>query len=113
MNATDADCLLNNGRKHDFYLVPTDTEGAVTIAATIDGHPYAVRTTLPPMQAGSLVRLNLRKGKEGLAVNGSWVETRRKLRYQPVQRVVPWKWVTTCKKTVGYVLNVTAIQLPW
>ncbi|WP_373111600.1 hypothetical protein [Bacteroides caccae] len=87
LNATDADCLLNNGRKHDFYLVPTDTEGAVTIAATIDGHPYAVRTTLPPMQAGSLVRLNLRKGKEGLAVNGSWVETRRKLRYQPVQRV--------------------------
>lgn len=44
LNATDADCLLNNGRKHDFYLVPTDTEGAVTIAATIDGHPYAVRT---------------------------------------------------------------------
>ena len=26
---------------------------------------------------------------------------------------IPWKWVTTCKKTVGYVLNVTAIQLPW
>jgi len=87
LNATDADCLLNNGRRHDFYLVPTDTEGTVTVVATIDGHPYAVRTTLPPMQAGSLVRLNLRKGKEGLAVNGSWVETRRKLRYQPVQRV--------------------------
>lgn len=87
LNATDADCLLNNDRKHDFYLVPTDTEGAVTVVATIDGHPYTVRTTLPPMQAGSLVRLNLRKSKEGLAVSGSWVETRRRLRYQPVQRV--------------------------
>lgn len=87
LNATDADCLLNNGRIHDFYLVPTDTEGMVTVVATIDGHPYAVRVTLPPMQAGSLVRLNLRKSKEGLAVSGSWVETRRKLCYRPVQRV--------------------------
>ena len=87
LNATDADCLLNNGRRHDFYLVSTDTEGAVTVVATIDGHPYTVRTTLPPMQAGSLVRLNLRKSKEGLAVSGSWVETRRKLRYRPMQRV--------------------------
>jgi len=87
LNATDADCLLNNGRRHDFYLVPTDAESTVTIAATIDGRPYAVRTTLPPMQAGSLVRLNLRKSKEGLAVSGSWVETRRKLHYGPVQRV--------------------------
>lgn len=87
LNATDADCLLNNGRIHDFHLVPTDTESAVTIVATIDGYPYAVRTTLPPMQAGSLVRLNLRKGKKGLAISGSWVETQRKLRYRLVQHM--------------------------
>lgn len=86
LSATDVDCLLNNGRRHDFYLVPTDAEGAVTIAATINGQPYAVRTTLPPMQAGSLIRLNLRKSKEGLAVSGSWVETERKLCPVPVER---------------------------
>lgn len=73
------DCLLNNGRNHDFYLIPTGTASPVTIGARINGRLHAVRTTLPPMSSGCLVHLSLRKEKDGLAISGSWVETERPL----------------------------------
>lgn len=72
-------CLLNNGRNHDFYLIPTGAASSVTIGAEINGKLHAVRTTLPPLAPGSLVHLSLHKKKEGLAINGSWVETERQL----------------------------------
>lgn len=73
----DADCLLNNGRGHDFYLIPTEVPDVVTVIIRVNGRNYAVKATLPPMRPGSITVLNLYKNKKGLAVSGSWVETIR------------------------------------
>lgn len=83
LRATGAGCLLNNGKKHDFYLIPTGAGGHVTLSARINGKSHAVRTVLPPMPPESLIRLSLRKGKDGLSILGSWVETERTLAYNP------------------------------
>lgn len=77
LSADDADCLLNNGRQHGFYLTPARTSGETTLITGINGKDYILRVTLPPMQAGSLTRINLRKNKDGMAVSSSWVETER------------------------------------
>lgn len=74
--ARQADCLLNNGRSFDYYLIPTETAGVVTILAKINLKNYAVKTTLPPLRAGSLTQINLHKTTNGLTVNSSWVDTR-------------------------------------
>lgn len=71
-----ADCLLNNGRSFDYYLIPTEAAGTVTIFARINLKNYAVKTTLPPLRAGSLTQINLHKTANGLTVNSSWVDTR-------------------------------------
>lgn len=76
VNARQADCLLNNGRSFDYYLIPTETAGMVTIHAKINKENYAVRTTLPPLRAGSLTQINLHKTVNWLTVNSSWVDTR-------------------------------------
>lgn len=47
-----ADCLLNNGRSFDYYLIPTEAAGTVTIFARINLKNYAVKTTLPPLRVG-------------------------------------------------------------
>lgn len=76
VTARQADCLLNNGRSFDYYLIPTETAGVVTILAKINQKNYAVKTTLPPLRAGSLTQINLHKTANGLTVNSSWVDTR-------------------------------------
>lgn len=76
VTARQADCLLNNGRLFDYYLIPTETAGTVTILAKINQKNYAVKTTLPPLRAGSLTQINLHKTANGLTVNSSWVDTR-------------------------------------
>lgn len=73
------DILLNNGRNHDFYLIPTDVKGVVNFFAKINERNYAVKATLPPFAAGSLTQLILRKGKDGLTITSSWVESKRLL----------------------------------
>ena len=82
VQAESADCLLNNGRKHDFYLIPTKTACSVTIVIRINGKDHALRTMLPPLTAGSMTHLSIRKDSEGVAINGSWVETERNLAYE-------------------------------
>lgn len=76
ITARQADCLLNNGRSFDYYLIPTETAGVVTILAKINQKNYVVKTTLPPLRAGSLTQINLHKTANGLTVNSSWVDTR-------------------------------------
>ena len=76
VNVRQADCLLNNGRSFDYYLIPTETAGLVTIHAKVNQKNYAIKTTLPPLRAGSLIQINLQKTSDGLAVNSSWVDTR-------------------------------------
>lgn len=76
VNVRQADCLLNNGRSFDYYLIPTETAGTVAIHAKINQQNYAVKTTLPPLRAGSLTQINLQKTSDGLSVNSSWVDTR-------------------------------------
>lgn len=82
IQAESADCLLNNGRKHDLYLIPTETACSVTIIIRINGKDHALCTMLPPLTAGSMTHLSIRKGSEGVAINGSWVETERGLTYE-------------------------------
>ena len=74
------DCLLNNGRNHDFHLVPTGKQTPITLFAKVNKRDHAFKTTLPPLQAGSLIQLNLKVGKGGqLHVESSWVESERTL----------------------------------
>lgn len=74
------DCLLNNGRNHDFHLVPTGKQTPITLFAKVNKRDHALKTTLPPLQAGSLIQLNLKVGKSGqLHVESSWVESERTL----------------------------------
>lgn len=79
ISATDADCLMANGREHDIHLIPTDEGAPVRIMCRISGQELFVKTTLPPMSAGSLTRLNIRKEGKSLRINGSWVATKRPL----------------------------------
>ncbi len=76
VTARQAVCLLNNGRLFDYYLVPTEMAGVVTIFVQINHKNYVVKTTLPPLRAGSLTQINLHKTTNGLTVNSSWVDTR-------------------------------------
>ena len=74
------DCLLNNGRNHDFYLVPTGNPVPITLFAKINQVDYAVKTTLPPLHAGGLIQLNVEVGTGGnLHIASSWVENERKI----------------------------------
>ena len=74
------DCLLNNGRNHDFHLVPTGKQTPITLFAKVNKRDHALKTTLPPLQTGNLIQLNLKVGKGGqLHVESSWVESVRTL----------------------------------
>ena len=87
LQAGSTDCLLNNGRRHDLYLIPTETACSVTIVIRINGKDHALRTMLPPLTAGSMTHLSIRKSNDGVAINGSWVETERDLMYE--HRMMP------------------------
>ena len=81
------DCLLNNGWNHDFFLVPTNHPLPITIFAKVNKLNHAVKTTLPPVQEGSLIQLNVEVGKSGkLHITSSWVETERKIRIPNFER---------------------------
>ena len=82
LQAGSTDCLLNNGRRHDLYLIPTGTACSVTLIIRINGKDHALRAMLPPLTAGSMTHLSIRKDNEGVAINGSWVETERGLAYE-------------------------------
>lgn len=93
IQAESADCLLNNGRKHDLYLIPTGTACSTTMIIRINGKDHALHTMLPPLTAGSMMHLSIRKDSEGVAINGSWVETERNLAYE--HRMMPVDSVQT------------------
>lgn len=76
ISAPQTDCQLNNGRLHDFCLIPTETAGMITIFTKINQKPYVVKTTLPPLRAGSLTQINLWKSDNELKISSSWVDTR-------------------------------------
>ena len=78
IDAPEADCLLNNGRNHDFFLIPTDTAGVVSIRAIVNGTERILRKTIPPMHAGSLTELHLKVSRKDFVVSSSWVDSRRK-----------------------------------
>lgn len=74
-----ADCLLNNGRNHDFYLVPCDAASDIVLSAIVNGKEYLLKTKIPPLAAGSMTQLNLKVENEGMLVpKSSWVDNERK-----------------------------------
>ncbi len=71
-------CLLNNGRNHDFYLVPTEMPSPITLLAKINGREHILNTTLPPLRPNHLIQLNTAVGDDNrLHITGSWVESER------------------------------------
>lgn len=70
------DCMLNNGRHHDFHLVPDESSSDVTIGLNVNGRFIYVETTLPPLRAGSITELHLSLVKAKLNIGSSWVDTR-------------------------------------
>lgn len=87
IRSTDTGCVLNNGQAHDFYLIPTAQSGMMTAIISVNKRSHVLKTTLPPMGAGSLTQLNLSITDGEIAVSGSWVETRREL--TPVMKETP------------------------
>lgn len=69
-----SDCLLNNGRNHDFYLIPCDVASDIVLAAMVNGKEYVYETKLPPLSAGSMTQLNLMvEGNGKFTAKSSWV----------------------------------------
>lgn len=87
IDAPDAGCKLNNGRNHDFFLIPSDTACAISIRATINGRDRILQRTIPPMHAGSLTELHLKASKTDFVVSSSWVDSKRKLYIQDKKNI--------------------------
>ncbi len=74
-----SDCLLNNGRNHDFYLIPCEYASDIVLTALVSGREYVFETKLPPLAAGSMTQLNLMVEQGGkLIPKSSWVDNNRK-----------------------------------
>lgn len=69
------DCMVNNGRCHDFHMVPTAESGELTIGLKVNGRFVYVSTTIPPMREGSITELRLSISKGRLNIGSSWVDT--------------------------------------
>lgn len=75
----DADCLVNSGRSHDFYLIPCDAASDIVLSAVVNGREYLLKTKIPPLSAGSMTQLNLVTDKNGqLLPKSSWVDNQYK-----------------------------------
>ena len=75
----NADCLLNNGRTHDFYLLPCDVAADIVLTAMVNGREHVLKTKIPPLAAGSMTQLNLKVEDKGLLLpKSSWVDNERK-----------------------------------
>lgn len=71
-------CLLNNGRSHDFFLIPTEMPSPITLLAKVNGREHILNTTLPPLRPNHLIQLNTAVGDDNrLHITGSWVESER------------------------------------
>lgn len=78
INSHSDDCLLNNGRNHDFYLVPTEMPCHITLTAKVNGRELVLSTTLPPLRPNHLIQLNTTVGDDNrLHITSSWVESER------------------------------------
>ena len=76
----DSDCILNNGRNHDIYLIPCESASDVVLVAKVDGKEYTLKTKIPPLMAGSMTQLNLKVERNGqLNPKSSWVDNERKV----------------------------------
>lgn len=84
LRACLADCMLNNGRHHDFHMIPTEESGEITIGVKVNGRCVYVSTTIPPMRAGSITELRLTLSGNKLNIGSSWVDTRH-----PFTKVTP------------------------
>lgn len=69
-------CMVNNGRHHDFHMIPTEEAGEIIIGVKVNGRNLSVGTTLPPMRAGSITELRLTISGGKLNIGSSWVDTR-------------------------------------
>ena len=79
-----AECLLNNGRNHDFYLVPVDVDQDISLVAVVNGEEKVFTTKIPPIAAGSMTQINLELGKQ-LTAKSSWVDNERKIEIATVE----------------------------
>lgn len=70
------DCMVNNGRCHDFHMVPTSESGELTIGLKVNGRFLYVSTTVPPMREGSITELRLSISKGRMNIGSSWVDTK-------------------------------------
>lgn len=69
-------CMVNNGRHHDFHMIPTEEAGEIIIGVKVNGYYLSVGTVVPPMRAGSITELRLTISGGKLNIGSSWVDTR-------------------------------------
>lgn len=83
-----ADCLVNSGRNHDFYLVPCDAASDIVLSAVVNGKEHILKTKIPPLTAGSMTQINLKVERNGqLLPKSSWVDNERKTDLRKVATV--------------------------
>lgn len=88
-----ADCLVNSGRNHDFYLIPCDVASDIVLSAVVNGKEHILKTKIPPLTAGSMTQINLKVEREGqLLPKSSWVDNERKT---DLRKVAPIDTVRT------------------
>lgn len=81
----DADCMVNNGRNHDYYLIPCDAASDIVLSAVVNGREYLLKTKIPPLSAGSMTQINLKVDKTGqLLPKSSWVDNQYKCNLRKV-----------------------------
>lgn len=84
----NADCLVNSGRNHDFYLIPCDAASDIVLSAMVNGKEYLFKTKIPPLSAGSMTQINLKVERNGqLLPKSSWVDNERKTDLRKVATV--------------------------
>ncbi len=97
-------CMLNNGRHHDFHMIPTEESGEIVIGVKVNGHYVYVGTTIPPMRAGSITELRLTLSKGKVNIGSSWVDTKHPFSKETVETtdsIQPLKYLKTDGSVTG------------
>ncbi len=97
-------CMLNNGRHHDFHMIPTNESGEIVIGVKVNGHYVYVGTTIPPMRAGSITELRLTLSKGKVNIGSSWVDTKHPFAKETVETgdsIKPLKYLKTDGSVTG------------
>ncbi len=69
------DCMLNNGRAHDFHVFSLGRACDLVVTLDVGGRDLSLSTRLPPLRPGTMTELGITLRGGRLSVGSSWVDT--------------------------------------